>query len=444
MPRTQRKHARVGQVILLRRPASPYWYVKYPVGIREIKSGKHAGKTKRRYHIESTGQTALRQAELMAQEIDLKLFRGKMGVCPGRITIPQLRSAFLEYQDKDTDNRYRHLRDLRGRTLVFEGWTTGKGLKLAGDINLDVAEMFVRHLRHDRGLQDRTVTNYVTAVGSMFSWGQRRRPPLVDQNPFATGKNGHLRIAAGPANTRSDEERYETYTPEQVKDLIETALNADDAQVAQIIAVLAETGLRFGELQFLTPVDIDWRGGRIHVRMKEVTGPLHPELQRLLDRHGRWWPKDETNRYVFMTPTSYKVLEQVCPPGSKQAWVFEDHNGLPIQDQGTRERLQRYATEARVMPYTPDRGKHAGKPWSRANWRMLRNYFVSRAASAGMSLIHVMEATGHDSYEMVRHYFRLNEDAYRRDFKKLDGGLTGVDVSCRRLTHQSNTLVKFQ
>ena len=58
---------------------------------------------------------------------------------------------------------------------------------------------------------------------------------------------------------------------------------------------------------------------------------------------------------------------------------------------------------------------------------MFRNYFVSRATAAGMSLIHVMEATGHDSFKMVRHYFRLNADTYREDFKKFDGGLTRVD-----------------
>ena len=71
---------------------------------------------------------------------------------------------------------------------------------------------------------------------------------------------------------------------------------------------------------------------------------------------------------------------------------------------------------------------------------MFRDYFVSRAASSGMSFVHVMEATGHDSYERVRHYFRLNEDAYRQDFRKFDSGLSGVDVSCPPLTHESNTL----
>jgi integrase len=206
------------------------------------------------------------------------------------------------------------------------------------------------------------------------------------------------------------------------------------------MAVLAETGLRFGELQFLRPDDLDWRRGRILVRMKKVTGPLHPEMQRLLDRHGCWWPKDETNRYVFMTPRCYEILEQVCPAGSKQAWVFQDGTGLPIQDQGTRERLQRYATKTGIMLIKPENGKHAGKTWSRANWRMFRNYFVSQAASAGMSLIHVMEATGHDSYEMVRHYFRLNEDAYRQDFKKFNSGLAGIDPNGRGVTQESNTL----
>ena len=99
-----------------------------------------------------------------------------------------------------------------------------------------------------------------------------------------------------------------------------------------------------------------------------------------------------------------------------------------------------------LVPQYPDgvreiqTGKHAGKVWSRANWKMFRNYFVSRAASSGMSFVHVMEATGHDSYEMVRHYFRLNEDAYRQDFKKFDSGLSGVDVSGPLLTHESNTL----
>ncbi len=70
---------------------------------------------------------------------------------------------------------------------------------------------------------------------------------------------------------------------------------------------------------------------------------------------------------------------------------------------------------------------------------MFRNYFVSRAASSGMSFVHVMEATGHDSYERVRHYFRLNEDAYRQDFRKFDSGLSGVDVSWPPLTHERYT-----
>ena len=61
------------------------------------------------------------------------------------------------------------------------------------------------------------------------------------------------------------------------------------------------------------------------------------------------------------------------------------------------------------------------------------------AASSGMSLIHVMEATSHDSDEMVRHCFRLNADAYGEDFKKFDGGLSGIDLSRRDLTHESNT-----
>jgi hypothetical protein len=197
MAKTSRSRARVGQVILFKRGGSPYWYLKYPIGIREIKHGKHAGKTKRKYNIKSTQQTALRQAELIAQEVDLQIFRGKMNVCSGRISVVALRSAFLEYQEKDTDNRFRHLRDLRGRTGTFESWASQKGITAAPTVTLEVAEMFVRYLRHDLALRDRTVKNYVTAVGSMFAWGQRRRPPLVDQNPFATGKNGNLRIAAG-------------------------------------------------------------------------------------------------------------------------------------------------------------------------------------------------------------------------------------------------------
>lgn len=97
-------------------------------------------------------------------------------------------------------------------------------------------------------------------------------------------------------------------------------------------------------------------------------------------------------------------------------------------------------TGAGIMPVVSIRAKRLGKKWSRASWRIFRNYFVSRAAASGMSLMHIMEATGHDSYEMVRHYFRLNEDSYRNDFKKFDSGLTAVDLTCRGLTQAGNTL----
>ena len=49
------------------------------------------------------------------------------------------------------------------------------------------------------------------------------------------------------------------------------------------------------------------------------------------------------------------------------------------------------------------------------------------------------DATGHDRYEVVRHDFRLNEDAYRKDLREFDGGLSEADVSWPRLTHESNT-----
>ncbi len=68
-----------------------------------------------------------------------------------------------------------------------------------------------------------------------------------------------------------------------------------------------------------------------------------------------------------MTPVYYRVLEQVCPPGTERAWVFTDQNGLPVDDQASRERLQRYATEADIMQYVPKRGKLKSKVWSRAN-----------------------------------------------------------------------------
>ena len=435
MPKSTTDRKRVGQVILFKRPNSPFWYVKYPVGKREIRSGKSAGQLKPDYRVRSTGETRLRQAELVAQSIDLDLFKGKVGACSGHFPLAQLRQDFLEYQEHDTDNRFRQ------RTKTFVKWASGKGLQYVADVTTQIAELFVRHLRHDRQLQDRTVKNYVTAIGSMFAWAQSRQPPLAESNPFSTGKGGQLQITAGPASTRSEDERYETYTADEICCLVNAAIKAGDVDIARMILVLAETGLRFGELQFLCPSDIDWPKGIIHIRMKQVQESLHPELERLLDRQGRWWPKDERTRYVYMTPTCYKVMEQACPPGGvDRAWVFCDSSGRQVQDQGARERLQRYATQAGIMPFRPERGKHAGKEWSRANWKMLRNYFVSRAASSGMELMHVMAATGHDSFQMVQHYFRLNADEYRKDFTKFDGGLTGIDLSDATVTKQGNTL----
>lgn len=65
-----------------------------------------------------------------------------MGICPGRNTIAELRSAFSEYQAKETDNWRRHLRDLRGRTKLFAGWAANKGIVLASARGLDSAPGF--------------------------------------------------------------------------------------------------------------------------------------------------------------------------------------------------------------------------------------------------------------------------------------------------------------
>ena len=91
--------------------------------------------------------------------------------------------------------------------------------------------------------------------------------------------------------------------------------NAAEAPYKDIFKFLAMTGLRIGELQFLTKADVDLKEGFIHIRNKTI-----PETGE------KWSPKHDNERIVPLIPETREIVERQMTattfPWDRNPWAY--------------------------------------------------------------------------------------------------------------------------
>ena len=201
------------------------------------------------------------------------------------------------------------------------------------------------------------------------------------------------------------------------------ALVADcDAWTADAVQLMANTGIRYGELMFLTIEDFDPDKGTLAVAKKELPYRMPKTIRQLLKDKTRnlWWPKAGGNRMIPLTKVSREVLQRRRDIAERLGipWLFANNADNPRAHNKALDLLKRAAVSAKVMM--------DGNGKSRVGWHTLRRYFVS-VASTCMSLPSVLESAGHDSIGMWNLYRETIDDAVRDDFKRFDEKTNGND-----------------
>jgi len=256
---------------------------------------------------------------------------------------------------------------------VFLPWCAEQGITEPTQLSTRVLERFTAHLLEDGGrrgpLSRASVGSYARSVKAFLGWAERE---------------GELA------------EKVKVPTP-AVKRRVLDVLSRDEIQAMEdaakserdklLVRVLADTGLRLGELLGLRAADIATAGGRTQLKVRgkgdqERLVPVSPALARRLARHLRGLRAEGTDR-IF-------VALRKGPEGRY----------APLTQSGAEQAIRTLAVaagiERRVYPH------------------LLRHSFATHALRRGMSTIQLQTILGHSSLTMISQVYShlTTDDAY--------------------------------
>lgn len=250
------------------------------------------------------------------------------------------------------------------------------------DLDHELADGFLGHLRHDRvtplrrPLSDRTVHHYVNVLKIFARWGTRGRrywpaSPLADYET--------------PAFTEMD---IVPYTHEELEALLAACGSATTYVGRRLLAMLLvtlDTGVRRGELRRLTLSMIDLTSGRVRLPAT-ITKTRRP-------------------RTVHLQQASLSAVQSWLVARNALPGVSPDNGPLFCGLDGTM--LSDGAMDGLALRLRARSGV------TRFRWHLMRHTAGTESLRNGADSLDVQEALGHISSAMTRRYLHLTDDDRR-------------------------------
>lgn len=155
-----------------------------------------------------------------------------------------------------------------------------------------------------------------------------------------------------------------------------------------MVAVAADTGVRFSELIALDWSDVDLAARRITIRRGCVKGVFDS-------------PKNNRVRHLRLTAEAWAALDALP---HREGLLFTNH-GKVINDETARRHLAEACRRAGIEPI---------------GWHALRHSFASELIRRGASVFSVKELLGHQDVEVTMRYAHLNQDSLDESVLLLD------------------------
>jgi integrase len=227
------------------------------------------------------------------------------------------------------------------------------------------------------GAQPKTVLNETVIVRQIINFSLSRK--LIDNDPLAGLKLKKPALTQQPCWTRAEVDRI---------------LAATSGWHHDALVILAETGMRVGELKWLTWEDVvmgtDSDGGFVHVRAKDD-----------------WRPKTGGQRTIPITPDLKGLLSRLS---CDDRWVITAPRSERFPDGG------RQFSERRLLQYLKRVLKDLGLV---GHLHTLRHAFVSNALIEGTPEAVVRSWVGHADPQIMQHYTHISDAASQQARKKL-------------------------
>jgi integrase len=318
------------------------WYANYQFNGKQIR--------------QSLRTTSKKQARTKAIQIEADLTSGRF---TEQKRAPSLQAVIDRYRDHlVTEGRAK-------KTLAKYEHAFGVYLTLAERLKvkniLGVNQTFVDAFRAERvanGAAPKTVHNDTVTLRQIVNFAISRG--LIQRDPLHGLKISKPKPRPQPC-----------WTYQEVRQI----LAASREPQRSALTLLAETGMRIGELRHLTWADIDFTNGVIHVREKPG-----------------WKPKTGDMRVIPMSTVARDVLAQL-PRGT--AWVF-----LAKPSRRAPEG-ERQISERRLLQYLKRVLKKLSLP---GHLHTFRHYFISHALTNGVPEAVVRQWVGHVDRDVIQRY----------------------------------------
>jgi integrase len=229
-----------------------------------------------------------------------------------------------------------------------------------------------RKQRTEEGSAPKTIFNETMIVRQLVNFAKSRR--LLTSDPLAGLKLREPKPAPQPC-----------WTQDEVNQILATANPAH----RDAFTILADTGLRIGELQHLTWDDVDYTNNVLHVRPKEG-----------------WKPKTGDQRAVPMSLRVRSLLERLP---HRSTWV------LTAPASAAYPKGDHQVSERRLLKTLKGVLKKLGL---RGHLHTFRHAFISGALTSGIPESVVRAWVGHVDADVIRLYTHIadaaSQDAMRR------------------------------
>lgn len=262
-----RKRSRIGDRVTI------YARGKKGIYTAEFWDGDH-----RRKSLKTQNQKV---ARIRAMEIELQLERGDYAAPPKPKTISSTIDNYIEFLETEGRRKKTTVR-YRGILTTFESFAARQNVLTLQQVSAVVIDRYRAERR--QVLAPKSMRNEAVLMKSFFDWCKQRK--LIRENPMEG-----MRFPKPAPKKKGGPSLIE------INQILQAAAGQRQIQ----FALLAFTGMRSGELQRLTPDDVDLPNNWIHIVSRDgaetKTGysrkvPIHARLKPFLEtmpRRNRGW-----------------------------------------------------------------------------------------------------------------------------------------------------------
>jgi len=325
----------------------------------------------RKQHRESLKTTSKKEARRLALRIEVDLAEGKWKETPKAVPVAEASDSYRDYLA--TEGRAAKTKGKYNAVLghVIALADKRKVRDIAG-INLSFVDAY-RAMRVKKGIAPKTLYTESVVIRQLVNFALSRG--MLADDPLKELKLKKPKPTKQPCWTRDEVLRI---------------LEASPADVRPALVLLAETGMRFGEMAWRTWADIDRKSNVLHVRPKDD-----------------WKPKTGDQRSV---PISTVLAALLTALPTTWRWV------VTMPPSPTHRADGRQWTERRLLAALKRVLKGLGLE---GKLHTFRHSFISHALLQNTPVSVVKEWVGHVDDAVIKLYTHVHDDASQAAMQRL-------------------------